>query len=128
MNQIQQIYNNLYSSFGPQGWWPLTVSGYKTRHYSAELNNDRHRLKSIIGAILTQNTGWKNVEKALENLPKNRLISIERIKKISQDKLAKLIRSAGYYNQKAEKLKIMADLLLKNPMKKLDNLSIRDAS
>jgi len=124
MNQIQRIYNKLHSSFGPQGWWPLTVSGYKTRHHSGEPKNDRHRLEIIIGAILTQNTSWKNVEKALENLSKNKLISIERIKKISQDKLAKLIRSAGYYNQKAERLKIMADFLLKNPMKKLDKLSI----
>jgi endonuclease-3 related protein len=65
--------------------------------------------------ILTQNTNWKNVEKALYNLSKNNLINIDKIKKIKKEKLAKLIRPAGYYNQKAERLKLIADFISKNP-------------
>lgn len=122
MNNIQLIYDKLYNAFGPQGWWPLTISGHKTRHHSGEPKNDRHMLEIIIGAILTQNTSWKNVEKALYNLSKNNLIGLEKLKKIKKDKLAELIRPSGYYNQKAERLKIMADFLLKNPMEKLKKL------
>ena len=126
MNELQLIYNKLYSSFGPQGWWPLTVSGHKTLHHSGEPKNDKHRFEIILGAILTQNTSWKNVEKALYNLSKNNLIDLEKLKKIKKDKLAKLIRPSGYYNQKAERLKIMADFLLKNPVEKLKKLPIEE--
>ncbi|MBI2129555.1 endonuclease [Candidatus Woesearchaeota archaeon] len=122
MSQIQLIYNKLHSSFGPQGWWPLTISGHKTMHHSGDPRNDKHRLEIVIGAILTQNTSWKNVEKALYNLSKNKLIDLEKLKKIKKGRLAELIRPSGYYNQKAERLKIMADFLSMNSMEKLKKL------
>lgn len=124
MSKIQLIYSTLFKSFGPQGWWPLTISGHKTKHHSGEPKTGKHRLEIIVGAILTQNTSWKNVEKALYNLSKNNLINIEKLRKIKKGKLAKLVRPSGYYNQKAERLKIMADFLLKNPMEKLNKLSV----
>ncbi len=114
MNKIQSIYNRLYKSFGPQGWWPLTISGHKTRHHAGEPKNDNHRFEIVVGAILTQNTNWKNVEKSLENLSKNNMLSMDRIRRANQKKLAKLIRSAGYYNQKAERLKLIAGFIFKN--------------
>jgi endonuclease-3 related protein len=69
--------------------------------------------------ILTQNTAWTNVEKALEQLHKGRLVNHERILKTRQDKLAPLIRSAGYYNQKAERLIIMSEFLKENSIASL---------
>ena len=64
--------------------------------------------------ILTQNTAWKNVEKAIENLNRKDLLAIEKIKKTNVKKIARLIRPAGYYNQKAERLKIVAEYFLKH--------------
>lgn len=112
MNKIKLIYNELYSAFGPQGWWPLTIKGYESKHYVGRPKKDKQRFEIIIGAILTQNTNWKNVEKALYNLSKNGLIDIKKIGKVSQKRLGGLIKPAGYYNQKAERLKIIANYIL----------------
>lgn len=114
MNKIQLIYKKLYKSFGKQGWWPLTIEGYESKHHAGEPKTGKHRFEIIIGAILTQNTNWKNVEKALYNLSKNNLIDIDKIRKMEKEKLAKLIKPAGYYNQKAERLRIIAEFLSKN--------------
>lgn len=114
MDKIQFVYDELYKSFGKQGWWPLTIGGFESKHYSGEPKTDKHRFEIVIGAILTQNTSWKNVEKALYNLSKNNLININKIKKIKKQKLAKLIKPTGYYNQKAERLKIIANFISKN--------------
>ena len=92
--KIKQLYKILHKRFGPQRWWP-TISKNK-------------RFEICIGAILTQNTSWKNVEKVIENLDKNNLLTQEAIKKVNKNKLAKLIKPAGYYNQKARKLKVLA--------------------
>lgn len=100
MNKITRIYNKLLYKFGKQNWWPVTS------------NNPEFEI--IIGAILTQNTSWKNVEKAIENLKKEELIDIKKINKINKNKLSRLIKSAGYFNQKAERLKIFMDYVDKN--------------
>jgi len=86
---IKGLYNKLLKFFGPQGWWP--VEGKK-------LNA---KLEICLGAILTQNTSWKNVEKALDNLRKNDLINLEKLVKISEAKLRTIIRSAGFFKQKS---------------------------
>lgn len=114
MNKIEEIYNLLLKKFGHQGWWPLTIEDYESKHHAGKPKTSKHRFEIVIGAILTQNTNWKNVEKALYNLSKNNLIDIDKIKKIKKEKLAGLIKPAGYYNQKAERLKIVADFLSKN--------------
>lgn len=114
MEQLKLIYNKLYKSFGKQGWWPLTIKGYESKHHIGKPRIDKHRFEIIIGAILTQNTNWKNVEKALYNLNKNDLIDVKKIKRIKKERLAELIKPAGYYNQKAERLKIISEFLSKN--------------
>ncbi|MBR9691916.1 endonuclease [Candidatus Woesearchaeota archaeon] len=100
MNKIRKIYDILYKKYGPQKWWPI-----RTKNKQFEV---------IIGAILTQNTSWKNVEKALLNLEKENLISINKISSTRVDKLAGLIKPSGYYNQKAERLKLSANFFSKN--------------
>jgi len=109
----QKIYNKLFEHLGPQGWWPLTIEGFHPKHHVGRPKTDKHKFEIIIGAILTQNTNWKNVEKALYNLNKNNLIDTKKINKIKTEKLAELIRPSGYYNQKAKKLKNFSNFLLK---------------
>lgn len=120
MNKIQQIYKRLYKTFGPQKWWPTTLEGelHPTYHGNKKLNESQV-FEIIVGSILTQNTAWKNVEKAIMNLNKKRLIDINKIKTIKKQKLARLIKPSGYYNQKAERLKIVADFFGKNKIQKL---------
>ncbi|MEK7508513.1 MAG: hypothetical protein AAB568_01510 [Patescibacteria group bacterium] len=98
----QQIFNQLYKKYGHQHWWPTT----KGRHDSL--------FEICVGAILTQNTAWTNVEKALACLIKNKLMSPRAVAKAPLAKLQKCIRSSGYYRQKAKKLKIFTDWLIKN--------------
>jgi endonuclease-3 related protein len=85
---LNAFYKTLYAYFGPQHWWPA-----------------ESRFEVIIGAILTQNTSWSNVEKAIDNLKKNKLLKLPRLYKLPHKKLASLIRPAGYYNIKAKRLK-----------------------
>ncbi len=86
--KIQQIYELLFKRFGPQRWWPGETKD-----------------EIIAGAILTQNTNWQNVEKAIGNLKKASVMSLEKLYSIEQTQLAELIRPAGYYNIKAKRLK-----------------------
>lgn len=117
---IVKIYEKLFEHFGAQGWWPVTPIGgcrgdlaYKPV-YGIALKNEKQKLEIIFGAILTQNTSWKNVEKAIVELNKHNLIDVLKIKKIDNKKLASIIKSSGYHNQKAEKLKVFSDFLIKN--------------
>jgi endonuclease-3 related protein len=108
MDMMRDIYNRLYKEYGQQRWWPTTLEGELHPSYPGGKVGDKERFEIIVGAILTQNTSWKNVEKAIIELNKAKVLSADGILKIRKDKLAKLIRSAGYYNQKAERLKIAA--------------------
>jgi len=103
---LLRIYSILLEHFGKQHWWP-TLSKNK-------------KLEICIGAILTQNTAWKNVEKALHNLINKNLLNLEALNKINQKKLESLIRSAGYYKQKAKKIKALVKFLTseKKPSRK----------
>lgn len=85
---VPLIYKKLYKHFGPQKWWPA-----------------ESRFEVMVGAILTQNTNWSNVEKAINNLRKNRLLDPDKLYRLPQKKLAALIRPAGYYNIKAKRLR-----------------------
>jgi endonuclease-3 related protein len=84
------IYHRLYRHFGPQHWWP-----------------GQSPLEVMIGAVLTQNTNWKNVEKAIANLKQAGLIDVQRLYRISPEDLAQYIRPAGYFNIKAGRLKAL---------------------
>ena len=91
---IQDLYDQLFAHYGPQGWWP--------GHTRAEM---------IIGAILTQNTAWTNVEKALSNVRKNSALNFQTMEKVPLTQIAEWIRPAGYFNQKAGYLKAFAGML-----------------
>ncbi len=83
-----EIYNLLYERYGPQHWWP----GEGT-------------FEIIVGAILTQNTNWQNVEKALANLKRAGGLTAQGLYEMEPSQLAALIRPAGYFNIKAKRLK-----------------------
>ncbi|MBN1544770.1 endonuclease III domain-containing protein [Candidatus Woesearchaeota archaeon] len=126
MERFIRIYSLLHSAYGPQGWWPLTPPGStRTKHHSGRPMNDTHRFEIMLGAILTQNTAWTNVEKALEQLHKNKLVRHDRILKAKKERIAQLIRSAGYYNQKAERLVIISKFIRDNTIR---SLMARDAA
>ncbi len=91
--KLTEVCETLLSKFGPQGWWPMD-GGFSPREWEV-----------CLGAILTQNTSWKNVEKALENLKRKKITSLEKLLGTDEKRLAELIRPSGYYNQKAGKLK-----------------------
>ncbi len=112
---IYNIFLKLLNSFHKQGWWPVTPENsiYPIYHYKKHLS-EKQKLEICFGAILTQNTNWKNAEKAIVGLNKNDLIDIKKIDKIDVKKLALLIKSSGYHNQKAKKLKNFCNFLLKN--------------
>jgi endonuclease-3 related protein len=85
---LMEVYQKMLGYFGPLNWWPAQTP-----------------FEVCIGAILTQNTAWSNVEKAIFNLKSAESLSPKGIKTIDLQKLATLIRPSGYYNQKAKKLK-----------------------
>lgn len=95
--EIFRIYNKLYKFYGPQKWWPADTP-----------------FEVALGAILTQNTSWLNVERAISNLKAADCLSFEKLSKIKHTKLASLIRPAGYYNIKAERIKNFLIFIKKN--------------
>ncbi len=80
--------------FGPQFWWPAKT-----------------KFEVVVGAILTQNTNWKNVEKALVNLERSGVLTPLAIRDISPKHLAALIKPAGFFNVKTKRLKSFIDFL-----------------
>lgn len=89
-----KFFLKLYSFYGPQKWWPGDTP-----------------FEIAIGAILTQNTNWANVQKAIENLKKQKLLHPEGLNKISIERLSQLIKPSGYYNIKAKRIKAFLDFL-----------------
>lgn len=107
MALVAKLYQILFQSYGPQGWWPI-----KGRYHPGDYaipRTDSERFEICIGAILTQNTSWKNVERALHELRKRKWLAPIKIMALSHGQLAAAIRPAGYFNQKAKKLKIFAE-------------------
>ena len=125
---ILKIYNTLLKEYGYQGWWPVTplgsCRGKLEPIYGLKAKTNKQKLEIIFGAILTQNTSWKNVEKAIINLNKKNLIDINKILKIEHEELAAIIKSAGYFNQKAKKLKNISKFLKKYPISKLEKMDL----
>jgi endonuclease-3 related protein len=91
---LLDIYHHLYERYGPQHWWPGET-----------------QFEIIVGAILTQNTNWKNVEKAIANLKNAGCLTPEKLHALPIGELAELIRPAGYFNIKAQRLKHFLDWL-----------------
>ena len=118
-----KLYNKLLKRYGKQGWWPLWSSRLNKFEYnSINPKNFNQKLEICLGAILTQNTNWKNAEKALMNLIKNNLINVKKLDKIKENKLALLIKSSGYYRQKARKIKEFVKFLISKKEINRENL------
>jgi endonuclease-3 related protein len=88
---IRGLHERLLAAWGPQGWWPGGNNG-----------------NVVIGAVLTQNTSWKNVERALANLEARGLRDLRALATARRDRLARLIRPVGYFNIKAQRLQSVA--------------------
>jgi len=92
---LLKIYKSLYNYFGPLNWWPGATP-----------------FEVMVGAILTQNTSWSNVEKAINNLKKENLLEPRKLYRINQEELAQLIKPSGYYNIKARRLKNFVNIFV----------------
>ena len=86
--QLKAIYRALYRAYGPQHWWPGDTP-----------------FEVMVGAVLTQNTAWANVVKAMSNLKRERLLIPSRMLNMDPEKLASLIRPCGYFNIKTTRLR-----------------------
>lgn len=91
---ISSIYEKLYKAFGPQYWWPAKT-----------------KFEVMLGAVLTQNTAWQNVEKSITVLRKKKLLSFQKMLNLPEKELALLIKSCGYYNIKAKRLKNLLNFI-----------------
>jgi len=94
MNEIRRYYQALSRAWGPQHWWPAET-----------------RFEVIVGAYLTQNTAWINVESALDNLRGARLLRVDAMRRVRVARLERLIRPSGYFRQKAKRLKTFVRFL-----------------
>ena len=110
-NDLLSIYNKLFNHFGPQHWWPAKTP-----------------FEVMAGAVLTQNTSWSNVEKAIENLRKNRALSPLSMSRLSDKSLANLIKPAGYYNIKSSRLKSLLSYFLKKYKCDIKKMVLKDVS
>ncbi|NQU16788.1 MAG: endonuclease III domain-containing protein [Candidatus Saganbacteria bacterium] len=96
MSKLKQIYNKLCKHFGPQYWWPGDSP-----------------FEVVVGAILTQSCNWQNVELAISNLKKEKILSIKELYNVKTSKLQKLVKPSGYFRAKAKKLKAFVYHLIK---------------
>jgi len=121
-----KLYKKLFSLYGSQGWWPVR-SEYKGRGYHPNEfglpKTRKGKFEVCMGAILTQNTAWTQVEKALTNLFAEKINTPEKILETDNETIATLIAPAGYRNQKTKYLKNIAEWFINNSSKlNRDNL------
>jgi len=91
---LVNIYRTLYRAYGPRHWWPGETS-----------------FEVMVGAILTQNTSWRNVEKAIQKLKGKGVLNPKGIRHLKKSELAPLIKSSGYYRIKTDRLKSLINFL-----------------
>ena len=89
-----EVYERLMTAYGPQGWWPGDGP-----------------FETIVGAVLTQNTAWRNVDRALANLREAGALTPAAMRRMPEAELAALIKPSGYFNAKARKLKAVVEHL-----------------
>jgi endonuclease-3 related protein len=106
---LLDLYGRLYKTFGPRDWWPGDTT-----------------FEVVVGAILTQNTAWRNVRKAISNLKARGLLSPQALYDVPVQDLATVIRPAGYYNIKARRLKHFVRFLFQESAGDLDRLLAED--
>ncbi|MEA3545132.1 MAG: endonuclease III domain-containing protein [Thermodesulfobacteriota bacterium] len=105
MLDLQHIYQKLLNHYGCRDWWPAETP-----------------FEVVIGAILTQNTNWNNVEKAIENLRQADALTLEAITHLERETLEQLIRPSGFFRQKAERLQLFCHYLQKHHQGSLKHL------
>jgi endonuclease-3 related protein len=93
-DKIVEYYKALLARYGPQNWWP-----------------GQSRFEVIVGAYLTQNTNWSNVEKAISNLRRAQMLNIKAMREVPLAELETLVRPSGYFRQKARNLKTFINFL-----------------
>ena len=106
---LLQIYQKMFEALGPRQWWPGETP-----------------FEVVIGAILTQNTNWSNVEKAIKNLKTAGKLSPEGIYELSVTELAKLIKPSGFFNVKAKRVKAFINWLFSRYEGNLSKMFARD--
>jgi len=110
--QLEEIYRRLIEVYGPQNWWPADTP-----------------FEVMVGAILTQNTAWTNVEKAIQNLKQSKSLNTHSIIELADEKLAELIRPSGYFNVKTKRLKNYTNWFVSEGcykrLSKLDDMALR---
>ena len=94
MIRLREVYESLLTRFGPQNWWP-----------------GESPFEVMVGAMLVQNTAWKNVQHAIDNLREEGLLSLDALRSMPLEELAELIRSAGYFRLKAARLHNLLEFL-----------------
>ncbi|ATZ61743.2 MAG: endonuclease [Methanosarcinales archaeon Met12] len=105
--KMMDIYNKLLKILGEQRWWPAKTP-----------------FEVVVGAILTQQTRWNNVAKAIHELEKNDLLCPDVLSNVNRNKLESLIKCTGFYKQKAERLQIASRYFAKNDMTSLSEMPI----
>ena len=106
-DRLFELYNLLLRHFGPTGWWPADTP-----------------FEMVAGAILTQNTAWKNVEKALKNLARLEALTPEGLMQLPEDILRDAVKPAGYFNQKSKRLRGFLQMLMDEYEGNLENLFV----
>ncbi|MCU7915543.1 MAG: endonuclease III domain-containing protein [Candidatus Thiodiazotropha sp. (ex Gloverina cf. vestifex)] len=106
---LEAIYRQLFDHYGPQHWWPTQTP-----------------FEVMVGAVLTQNTAWNHVERAIENLRRADLLDPAAISAVKQPVLVEYLRPAGYFNVKAKRLQALSQFLLNRPgLEKLETAELR---
>lgn len=105
VNIFQEMYNRLFRYYGPQNWWPGETP-----------------FEIMVGAVLTQNTNWANVEKAITNLKERGFLEFSGLYAASLEELADCVRPSGYYNIKARRLHNLLQMIAEQYEGELDNL------
>lgn len=112
--RLRQLYDRLYKAYGPQHWWPADSP-----------------FEVMVGAVLTQNTAWSNVEKAIANLKAHHHLDAEAIAKATHTQLAHWLKPSGYFNIKAKRLQTFCRWYLAQggyaALNRLDTLTLRKA-
>lgn len=111
MPTLHDYYRKLYAHYGPQGWWPGETP-----------------FEVLVGAVLAQNTSWKNVEKAIGNLKTFRLLDPVKIHELDEETLQEAVRPAGYFRQKAVRLKAVVAWLMERFEGSMDRAARADAA
>lgn len=109
MNRIQNIFEHLFKHYGPQSWWPADGP-----------------FECVVGAILTQNTAWKNAELAIKNLKSHMVLNEKNLSDLPTEELVQLIKPSGYYNQKAFRLKSIVNFINQEFDCKTENMALAD--